>query len=91
MTIVNTKYGKIQGYTENGLEIFKGIPYAEAPIGELRFSPPIAKKPWDGVLNASKFGPCAYQTIPLDEIPIIWMVKYISIVLLSWNPKVKIV
>jgi len=70
MTIVNTKYGKIQGYTENGLEIFKGIPYAEAPIGELRFSPPVPKKPWNRVLDALKFGPCAYQAITLDEIAI---------------------
>jgi len=71
MTLVNTNSGKIQGYTENGVEIFKGIPYAEAPIGELRFSPPVAKKPWDGILKALEFGPCAYQvSMPLDEIPI---------------------
>jgi len=71
MTIVRTQYGKIQGYNENGLEIFKGIPYAEAPIGELRFSPPVPKRPWDGVLNAVKFGPCAYQvSLPFDEVPI---------------------
>jgi para-nitrobenzyl esterase len=67
MTLVETKYGKIQGYTENGIEVFKGIPYAEAPIGELRFSPPVAKKPWNGILNALEYGPCAYQVImPLD-------------------------
>jgi para-nitrobenzyl esterase len=73
MTIVNTKYGKIQGYTENGLKIFKGIPYAEAPIRDLRFSPPVAKKPWDGILNTMEFGPCAYQGDALettDKIPI---------------------
>ena len=71
MTIVNTKYGKIQGYTENGLNIFKGIPYAEAPIGELRFSPPIAKKPWDGILKTLEYGPCAYQiSITSGEISI---------------------
>jgi para-nitrobenzyl esterase len=61
MTLVITKYGKIQGYSENGLEIFKGIPYAEAPIGELRFSPPMAKEPWNGIFDALEFGPCAYQ------------------------------
>jgi len=68
MDTVNTKYGKIQGYTENGMEIFKGIPYAEAPIGKLRFSPPVAKKPWDGVLKALEFGPCAYQGNTADII-----------------------
>jgi len=61
MTLVNTKYGKIQGYTENGVKIFKGIPYAEAPIGKLRFSPPVPNKHWNGILKALEFGPCAYQ------------------------------
>jgi len=59
--IIETKSGKIQGYTENGLEIFKGIPYAEPPIGDLRFRPPVAKKTWDDVLDATKYGHCAFQ------------------------------
>ncbi|MFW9879571.1 MAG: carboxylesterase family protein [Candidatus Thorarchaeota archaeon] len=59
--VVNSKSGKIQGYSENGIEIYKGIPYAEPPIDDLRFRPPVAKKPWDGVLDAMKFGPCSYQ------------------------------
>jgi len=75
MTLVTTKHGKIQGYSENGVEIFKGIPYAEAPIGELRFSPPVAKKSWERVLKAIEFGPCAYQGNTSDliddlEVPI---------------------
>ncbi|MFW9973437.1 MAG: carboxylesterase/lipase family protein [Candidatus Odinarchaeota archaeon] len=61
MTIVEVNCGKIKGYTENNLQIFKGIPYAEPPIGDLRFSPPQTKKPWDGVLETTEFGPCAYQ------------------------------
>jgi para-nitrobenzyl esterase len=61
MTIVEVNCGKLKGYTENGLQIFKGIPYAEPPIGNLRFSPPQAKKPWDGVLETTEFGPCAFQ------------------------------
>lgn len=59
--IIETKAGKIQGYTEDGLEIFKGIPYAEPPIGELRFLSPIAKKAWNDVLDATKYGYCAFQ------------------------------
>ena len=61
MTIVEVNCGKIKGYTENNLQIFKGIPYAEPPIGDLRFSPPQAKKPWDDVLETNDFGPCAFQ------------------------------
>ena len=61
MTIVEVNCGKVKGYTENGLHIFKGIPYAEPPVGDLRFRAPQAKKPWDGVLETLEFGPCAFQ------------------------------
>ncbi|XP_068617509.1 esterase B1-like [Battus philenor] len=40
---------------------FKGIPYAEPPIGDLRFKAPQPKKPWNGVREAKKFGPKSYQ------------------------------
>ena len=59
--IINTSSGKIQGYEENGIVIFKGIPYAEPPIDELRFSAPVAKKHWDDVLDATEYGHCSYQ------------------------------
>ena len=61
MAIIETKSGKVKGYSEKGVEIFKGIPYAEPPIGDLRFRPPVAKESWDGVLDATKYGPCAFQ------------------------------
>jgi para-nitrobenzyl esterase len=67
--VIKTRSGKIQGYLENGIEIYKGIPYAEPPIGDLRFCPPVANKPWDDVLDATKFGPCSYQGyLPIEEI-----------------------
>jgi para-nitrobenzyl esterase len=59
--IINTSSGKIQGYEENGVVIFKGIPYAEPPIDDLRFSPPVVKKKWDEVLDVTEYGHCAYQ------------------------------
>ncbi|MHA2120907.1 MAG: carboxylesterase family protein, partial [Promethearchaeota archaeon] len=34
--IIKTTTGKIRGYGDDGLQIFKGIPYAQPPIGELR-------------------------------------------------------
>jgi para-nitrobenzyl esterase len=61
MTVVEVDCGKVKGYTENGLHIFKGIPYAEPPIGELRFRPPLVKKSWEGILETTDFGPCAFQ------------------------------
>ena len=59
--IIETKSGKIQGFKENGIEIFKGIPYGEPPIDDLRFSPPVSKKYWDDILDATEYGHCAYQ------------------------------
>ncbi|MFX0012495.1 MAG: carboxylesterase/lipase family protein [Candidatus Hermodarchaeota archaeon] len=61
MTIIELKNGKISGYIQDNLHIFKGIPYAEPPIGDLRFSAPRPKKPWNEILDTTKFGPCAYQ------------------------------
>ena len=40
---------------------FLGIPYAEPPIGEHRFRPPVTKKPYHDVLNATAFGPSCMQ------------------------------
>ncbi|MFX1312415.1 MAG: carboxylesterase/lipase family protein, partial [Promethearchaeota archaeon] len=64
--IIETKTGKLQGYIDRGLSIFKGIPYAEPPIGELRLNNPILKKPWDGIFEALKFGPEVPQPIGPD-------------------------
>ena len=60
-TLVETKLGKVKGYTSNGLQIFKGIPYAAPPVGALRFSPPAPREPWDEVRDALEFGPYASQ------------------------------
>ena len=62
--VVETNTGKIEGYEEEDLKIFKGIPYAEPPIGELRLNAPEPKKPWSGVLDASEYKPVAPQPPP---------------------------
>jgi para-nitrobenzyl esterase len=62
-SIIETKSGRIQGLSEKGLKIFKGIPYAEPPVDELRFRPSIPKKPWTNVLDCAQFGPLAPQRI----------------------------
>lgn len=40
---------------------FFAIPFAEPPIGELRFIDPVPKEPWDGILNCTIFGPMCMQ------------------------------
>ena len=59
--VINTKFGKVQGYQEGILKTFKGIPYASPPVGNLRFRPPTDIDPWNGVLDTTKFGPYAPQ------------------------------
>lgn len=59
---VQTKSGLLSGTTdETGVRTYRGIPYAEPPIGELRWKPPQPVKPWEGVRKAKKFAPRAMQ------------------------------
>jgi len=59
--IIETESGKIQGYIQDKLQIFKGIPFAEPPIGALRFQPPVKKKAWDNIFKATEYGSYAFQ------------------------------
>ncbi len=52
---VMTKYGRIRGVLKGDALVYKGIPYAKPPVGELRFSPPQEPEAWDGVLDADKW------------------------------------
>src|SRR5262252_6857383 len=55
--------GQIRGSVlEKGGAAFKGIPFAQPPVGELRWREPMAVKSWSGVRNASEFGPPCAQT-----------------------------
>ena len=54
--------GQISGLTIDGVRSFKGIPFAAAPIGDLRWKPPQPVAAWDGVKHADAFGPQCVQT-----------------------------
>ena len=62
-SIVSVSGGKIQGVPsqKGGVVVFKGIPYAAAPVGDLRWKEPQAVKPWDGVKLCDTFGPICWQ------------------------------
>ena len=53
-TLVHIQDGTIQGHAANGTIAFKGIPFAEPPVGALRWRPPQPVTPWVGTLNASE-------------------------------------
>ncbi len=59
--IVRTTSGSVQGYERNGMVEYLGIPYAEAPVGELRFKRAVPKTPWEGVYDAKEYGPVPIQ------------------------------
>jgi len=54
--VVTTDAGSLQGTTENGVTVYRGIPYAAAPVGDLRWKPPAAVQSWPGVRNATAYG-----------------------------------
>ncbi|WP_406839395.1 carboxylesterase/lipase family protein [Streptomyces sp. AHU1] len=55
--VVATPYGAVRGRYENGIAVFRGVPYAAPPFGAHRFRPPVPPEPWDGVRDAGAFGP----------------------------------
>jgi para-nitrobenzyl esterase len=59
--IVAVTGGRVQGATlEKGGAVFKGMPFAQPPVGELRWREPMPVKPWAGAHDATEFGaPCA--------------------------------
>ncbi|GHC77289.1 carboxylesterase/lipase family protein [Streptomyces flavofungini] len=55
--VVRTAAGTVRGSREGGLAVFRGIPFAEPPVGELRFAAPRAVRGWDGEREAVAYGP----------------------------------
>lgn len=53
--------GTVEGVRENGILVFKGIPYAAPPTGDFRWREPQPVIPWEGVRKCDKFGPISMQ------------------------------
>jgi para-nitrobenzyl esterase len=58
---VRTTAGTVQGEVVEGIGEFKGIPFAEAPVGDLRWKAPQPVRPWEGVRKTVAFGPACMQ------------------------------
>ena len=62
---VTLKDGVIQGTVENGIAVFRGIPFAAPPVDELRWKAPQPVEPWKGVRMADKYAPAPIQSTVL--------------------------
>ena len=58
---VKVEGGLVEGTVEEGITVYKGIPFAAPPTGNLRWRPPQPVKSWDGVLKADHFAPSCPQ------------------------------
>jgi len=59
---VKTKYGIVEGVTSNaGFSLFRGVPYAAPPVGELRWRAPVDPQPWEGIRKCDTYGPACAQ------------------------------
>ena len=59
--VVDAPAGTMKGALEGNLRVFKGIPYAQPPVGKLRWKPPQPLPRWQGVRETTAFGPACFQ------------------------------
>lgn len=60
-SIVKAPAGAVRGVAADGQRVFRGIPYAQPPVGARRWKPPVALPAWTGVRDAKAFGPACQQ------------------------------
>ncbi len=75
--VVDTKSGKLRGQKLNDVFIFKSVPYAAPPVGNLKFAAPVKPTRWNGVRDAIQSGPTAPFNAPkendIDNNPVFGM------------------
>ena len=72
--VVQTQNGKLQGTEHNGVASFKGVPFAQPPIGDLRFKAPLPPKSWSGIRKADAFSAGCIQHKDISRGP--WVEQY---------------
>jgi len=84
LVTAETQFGKVRGAENNGIKIFKGVPYGASTSGKNRFMPPADPAPWTGARDALEYGHSAPQNSPLhaDE-------SEDCLVLNVWTPAIK--
>jgi para-nitrobenzyl esterase len=73
--VIQTASGKIEGTVHDGIQIFKGIPFAQAPVGDLRWKAPQPVIAWDGVKKCVDFSASPVQDEPIPFM--CWSKEYL--------------
>lgn len=92
-----TTSGRVRGSTraDGALADFRGIPYAEPPVGDLRWHPPVEPEPWSYVRECTKYGPLAWQRggesnfarAVVDGLGLGWFRTRLMAAALKWAPR----
>jgi len=65
---VKVEGGLVQGAVEDGLTVYRGIPFAAPPVGDLRWRAPQPVQKWDGIKETVKFGPACIQGMTMGPV-----------------------
>jgi len=60
-TVARTPWGDARGVDLGAVRVWRGLPYAAAPVGAARFRPPLPPEPWAGERDCAAFGPTSPQ------------------------------
>lgn len=78
---IRTVAGTVRGARHGAVATFRGIPYAQPPVDTLRFRAPVPALPWNGVRDASAFGPPAPQQASPPDASDDWLTLNV------WSPE----
>jgi para-nitrobenzyl esterase len=85
---VNIDSGEVRGVVSGGLAIFKGIPYAAPPVGNLRWRAPQPVKAWKGIRSAAEYGnDCMQLPFPNDAAPLRTQPREDCLYINVWAPR----
>ena len=76
LSVIQTENGLVSGYKSGDISIFKGIPFAAPPVGDLRWKAPQPPKNWTGVLKCDKFSASPMQSKPVPFM--MWTEEFIT-------------
>ncbi|MBQ0065186.1 MAG: carboxylesterase/lipase family protein [Firmicutes bacterium] len=65
--IRNTQFGQVEGFEENGVDVFYGVPYGMEPEGELRWQAPVDPEAWDAPLDCKEKEEVALQAASVTD------------------------